>query len=189
MATAMWRASLWCRTKVVEIYCHPFFFFSFFFFFLKKKLRELHYVKRFLKLFYYKNECLLSLCRLGGGLKFMVTYYHLPPLEVPLMRLHFHSQRDHSCYSSHFLKAKLYQIFLTSRLILTNELFDEVKRVNKEMVYMCLFMWFCSCNWCCLGETLYIESVKEEEQIISPAPFPLIDKVAFECWIGSLMIA
>lgn len=37
----------------------------------------------------------------------MVTYFHLPPSEVPLMKLLSHSLRDHSGFSSHFLKAGL----------------------------------------------------------------------------------
>lgn len=38
----------------------------------------------------------------------MATFFHLLPSEVPLMKLLSHSLRDHSCYSSHFLKAGLY---------------------------------------------------------------------------------
>ncbi|BBH03615.1 serine carboxypeptidase-like 45 [Prunus dulcis] len=45
--------------------------------------------------------------RLVGGPKCMVTYFHLPPSEVPLMKLLSHSLRDHSGFSSHFWKAGL----------------------------------------------------------------------------------
>lgn len=37
----------------------------------------------------------------------MVTFFHLPPSEVPLMKLLSHSLRDHSGFSSHFWKAGL----------------------------------------------------------------------------------
>ncbi|KAL3575523.1 hypothetical protein D5086_023624 [Populus alba] len=49
--------------------------------------------------------------RLVVGLRFMVTSSHLLPSEAHLMKLHFHSLRDHSCYLSHSWRANTYLKF------------------------------------------------------------------------------
>jgi hypothetical protein len=80
----------------------------------------------------YQNIDSVLPFRLVVGLRFMVTSSHLLPSEAHLMKLHFHSLRDHSCYLSHSYRANTYLKF-------SDELLRYCKLQSDNVEILCIY--------------------------------------------------